>query len=63
MPIAPDFLAVLACPACRGALVQRDEDFLDCPACGRRYPVRDNIPVLLVEEALTPSPADSCKEN
>lgn len=43
-------LAILACPVCK-VHVERDPDgFLRCPACGRRYPVRDGIPVMLVEE-------------
>jgi len=49
----PDLVEILACPACRGEV--RDEgDRIVCTACGRRYPVRDGIPILLVDEAETP---------
>jgi uncharacterized protein YbaR (Trm112 family) len=44
---------ILVCPACKGEL--RDEDIeLVCNRCGRRYPVRDGIPVMLIEEATKP---------
>ena len=49
-------LEILACPACR-APVRVDEaaSTLVCTGCGLAYPVRDGIPVLLVDEALRPS--------
>jgi uncharacterized protein YbaR (Trm112 family) len=49
----PDLLAILACPACgdRPPLALRG-DYLVCNQCRRAYPIRDEIPVLLVEEAL-----------
>lgn len=47
-------LARLVCPACRAPLAYRAEreppDFR-CAACKRVYPVRDGIPILLIEEA------------
>ena len=52
MSITPDFVAMLACPACRGPLtLNENEAGLVCPACSVIYPVRDGIPVMLVEEA------------
>lgn len=52
-----EFLDLLACPLCRTP-VREEGDRLVCTACGRRYPVRDGIPVMLPEEAETPaSPA------
>lgn len=46
---------VLRCPACHGELTDTrdapDGPGLACVACGRRYPVRDGVPVLLVDEA------------
>ena len=45
-------LDVLACPdpACRKPLkLAEDESSLQCTACGRIYPVRDGIPILLIE--------------
>ncbi len=48
--IDPRLLEILACPACKAA-VREDADRLICTGCARTYPVRDGIPVMLVEEA------------
>lgn len=50
----PEFVALLACPDDHGP-VREEGDRLVCERCGRRYPVRDGIPVMLVEEAELPS--------
>jgi uncharacterized protein YbaR (Trm112 family) len=49
-----ELLDILACPACR-ADVRLEGDRLVCTSCGKRYPVRDGIPIMLVEEAESPS--------
>jgi len=48
-------LEILVCPACK-ADIKEEGDKLICtnPACGLRYPVRDGIPVMLVDEAEKP---------
>jgi uncharacterized protein len=47
-----DLLEILVCPACRQTLsLSSDGGSLRCGACHRAYPIRDNIPILLVEEA------------
>jgi len=52
MTISPQLLAILVCPKCKGELAYRETELaLDCPACRLRYPVRDDIPVMLVDEA------------
>ena len=52
MTLSPQLLAVLACPRCRGTLEYREaESSLVCAACALRYPVRDDIPIMLVDEA------------
>ena len=51
--IDPKLLEILACPACKTE-VKADGDVLVCVQCGRRYPVRDGIPVMLIEEAEEP---------
>lgn len=61
MPIdlAPELLEILACPNCHGSLaVDHDRDELVCLAadCGLAYPVRQGIPVLLIDEARRPGP-------
>lgn len=45
-------LEILVCPACRGPVeVKERRQLIVCTACDLRYPVRDGIPVMLVEEA------------
>jgi uncharacterized protein YbaR (Trm112 family) len=51
MTIDAEFLAILACPACKSELVLKDDSHLACVECCRVYPIRDGFPVLLVEEA------------
>ena len=52
MSVAPQLLALLVCPRCKGALEHRAEvPALVCPACRLRYPIRDDIPIMLVDEA------------
>ena len=48
--IDPKLLEILACPACKTE-VRLEGERLVCVQCGRRYPIRDDIPVMLVEEA------------
>lgn len=58
MQIDPKLLEIIVCPACHGALVPQVSDGADelvCQGCGNAYPVRDDIPVLLVDEARKPS--------
>ena len=47
-----DLLNILACPVCKGELHLADDDRkLLCPPCGLAFPVRNGIPVMLVEQA------------
>lgn len=48
--IDKDLLAILACPACQGDVVLKDEKIV-CTKCQRRYPIKDGIPVMLADEA------------
>ncbi len=52
--ISKDLLDILACPLCK-ADVRMEGDRIVCAKCGRRYPIRDDIPVMLVEEAEIPN--------
>jgi len=52
MALSEELLEILACPACKGEvayLPERQE--IRCPACKLAYPVRDEIPVMLIDEA------------
>lgn len=53
MPLPAELLEILACPVDHASLREEGEKLL-CLGCGRRYPVRDGIPVMLVEEAEPP---------
>ena len=47
-----ELLRILACPKCKGALdYDRANGWLLCPQCRLRYPIRDDIPIMLVEES------------
>ena len=55
MNLDPALLELLACPSCHAALrVDDAAGELVCTGCGLAYPVRDDIPVLLIDEARRP---------
>jgi uncharacterized protein YbaR (Trm112 family) len=59
MTLDPLLLEVLACPEDKGPLLYfADEDRLYNPRLRRSYPVRDDIPVMLVDEAVTVDDAE-----
>ncbi len=50
--LSEELLRVLVCPKCRGELVyDRKDEKLLCNACRLKYDIRDNIPIMLIEEA------------
>ena len=52
MAISQDSLEMLVCPICKERVqLLADQSGLKCPSCRRVYPVRDDIPVMLPEEA------------
>jgi uncharacterized protein len=58
MKLNPALLEIIVCPDCHGKLAVDDAaQELVCTACGLAYPVRDDIPVLLVDEARRPEQA------
>lgn len=50
--ISDDLLAILACPACKEKVELVNEAWLVCTnnECRRKYPIRDGIPIMLIEE-------------
>jgi uncharacterized protein YbaR (Trm112 family) len=54
--VDPELLAILACPLDKQP-VTRQGNYLVCAECQRHYPIRDGIPVMLIDEALTPEQA------
>lgn len=56
MPISPELLEILRCPKCKSEVqIDEDETSLTCvnDECGLVYPIRDEIPVMIIEEATT----------
>jgi uncharacterized protein YbaR (Trm112 family) len=52
MAISKDLLEILVCPVCKATVeLKPDQSGLKCVQCHRVYPVRDDIPVMLVDEA------------
>ena len=50
-----ELLDILACPKCRADVKLEGEQIICTnPQCGLRYPVRDGIPVMLIDEAEQP---------
>jgi hypothetical protein len=47
-----ELLDILACPVCKADIhYDKKENFLICKSCKRAYPVKDDIPIMLEEEA------------
>ena len=51
--ISKELLDILACPLCK-TNVRLEDDRIVCTKCGRRYPIKDDIPVMLIDEAEFP---------
>jgi uncharacterized protein YbaR (Trm112 family) len=52
MSLSPQLLEILVCPKCKGQLEYRErESALLCHSCRLSYPIRDDIPVMLIDEA------------
>jgi len=52
MAVSKELLDILACPKCKGELVLTEtQDGLICNACKLVYEIRDDIPIMLIDEA------------
>lgn len=52
MGISKELLEILACPKCKGELrLNQTEDGLICERCRLLYEIRDDIPIMLIDEA------------
>ncbi len=52
MSLSPDFLEIVRCPACKARVeLKPDGSGLKCVECRRVYPIRDDIPIMLIDEA------------
>ena len=53
MAINKELLDILACPKCKGNVhLNEKEDGIICDSCKLMYPVRDDIPIMLIDEAI-----------
>lgn len=54
--IDKELMEILCCPACKGDLKEEGEKLIcQNPKCGLRYPIRDGIPVMLIDQAEKPA--------
>jgi len=52
MALSKEFIEILACPQCKGEIeIHPDGLGLVCRPCRLKYPIRDDIPVMLIDEA------------
>lgn len=52
MAVNQELLGILACPQCKGSLrLEASPEALCCDSCKLRYPIRDDIPIMLIDEA------------
>jgi uncharacterized protein len=49
-----ELLEILACPVCKAPVTQLGDRII-CTKCGRRYPIKDGIPAMLIDEAELPA--------
>jgi uncharacterized protein YbaR (Trm112 family) len=68
--LPPELLEILVCPTSRAPLVyfaggeagdRPEQAFLYCPASGLRYRIDDDVPVLLIDEAVRVTPAEAAR--
>ena len=48
-----ELLDILACPDCKSS-VELKENKIVCQGCGRKYPIKDGIPIMLIDESELP---------
>ncbi len=53
MTVNKELLDILACPKCKGNVhLNEKEDGIICDSCKLMYPIRDDIPIMLIDEAI-----------
>jgi uncharacterized protein YbaR (Trm112 family) len=54
MSVSKELLDILCCPKCKGEIyLNESQDGLICDACRLLYPIKDDIPIMLIEEAVS----------
>ena len=52
MAVSQDLLEILVCPSCKAPVhIKADQTGLKCEKCHRVYPIKDDIPIMLIDEA------------
>ena len=51
--VKKELIEIMCCPECKGDVEEKDGKVV-CLKCGRRYPIKDDIPIMLVEESELP---------
>jgi hypothetical protein len=60
MALDPELLEILVCPLCKTAVaLVKDGAALKCGTCHRVYPIRDDIPVMLIDQATIEPPSSN----
>ncbi|MBI1820807.1 MAG: Trm112 family protein [Nitrospirae bacterium] len=53
MPLDKELLEILACPKCKGPIyLNQSKDGLICDHCRLKYPIKEDIPIMLIDEAI-----------
>ena len=60
--INKELIEIMCCPACKGDIEEKDNKIV-CLKCGRSYPIKDDIPIMLVDEAQMPDEGEKEQEN
>ena len=64
MKIDPELLKILACPACKTPVkLVNEETGLKCGQCRRVFPIKDDIPVMLLDEATIETNGDPVSQS
>jgi uncharacterized protein len=54
MAVSEKLLEILVCPKCKGDLIlTENKDGLICEPCKLKYPIKDDIPIMLIDEAIS----------
>jgi len=60
VPLDAELLEILACPVCKTSVrLVKNDTALKCDTCHRVYPIRDDIPVMLIDQATIEPPTPS----
>ena len=52
MAVSEELLEILVCPKCKGEIkLNKEKDGLACKACSLLYEIKDDIPIMLIDEA------------